>query len=65
MVPISELRLLEQMMRELAEMNQKDANEYLKDPDKYILYRETRAHQTTSELWAARVRELIERYKDE
>ena len=64
-VPLSEVKLLRQMMLDLAAMNDRDMKEYLMKENKYHLYLQAKAHKSTCELWAMRVEELIERYKDE
>lgn len=61
-VPLKELKELEEHMRHLATVNEKDMTEYLMN-NKYHLYLQTRAHKTTTEFWANRVRDIIERYK--
>lgn len=64
MIPVKELKELEERMRELAKSNEKDMHEYLLK-DKYHLYLQAKAHKTNSEFWANRVKEIIERYDDE
>lgn len=63
-VPVRALKELEERMLQLAKVNEKDMTEYLMN-NKYHLYLQTRAHKTTTEFWANRVKEIIERYEDD
>ena len=63
-VPVRVLKELEESMLQLAKVNEKDMTEYLMN-NKYHLYLQTRAHKNTTEFWANRVKEIIEKYEDD
>ena len=64
-IPIKELKELENEMRLLAKKNDDDMREYLLKGNKYHLYIQAKGHRDSNEMWANRVKALIERYEDE
>ena len=64
-VPVQELKELENQMRLIAKKNDDDMREYLQKENKYHLYLMAKGHRDSSEMWADRVKALIERYEYE
>lgn len=62
-VPVRELKELENQMRLLAKKNDDDMREYLQKENKYHLYLMAKGHRDANEMWADRVKSMIERYE--
>lgn len=62
-VPVQELKELENQMRLIAKKNDDDMREYLLKGNKYHLYLMAKGHRDSNEMWADRVKSMIERYE--